>query len=101
MPLHFMLTLGHRYHIPSSVREHVDYITPGIALREVTGVGKSSNSRKRSVDGIPPILEPILMPIEKLVTELTSFCSHVVTPQCIQGMLWESNWLSMIVVVIY
>ncbi|KAJ5565531.1 hypothetical protein N7535_007169 [Penicillium sp. DV-2018c] len=63
------------YHIPSSVREHVDYITPGIALREVTGVGKS-NSRKRSVDGIPPILEPIAMPIERLLTGLTSFCSH-------------------------
>jgi hypothetical protein len=77
------LTTDHRYHVPSSVREHVDYITPGISLREVTSVRRSTK-RKRFVDGIPPILEPILLPIEELLSEAPSLCSQAITPQCIQ-----------------
>ncbi|KAJ5471769.1 hypothetical protein N7530_009126 [Penicillium desertorum] len=73
------------YHVPSSVREHVDYITPGISLREVTSVRRSTK-RKRFVDGIPPILEPILLPIEELLSEAPSLCSQAITPQCIQQM---------------
>ncbi|KAJ6177663.1 hypothetical protein N7519_008124 [Penicillium mononematosum] len=73
------------YHVPSSVREHVDYITPGISLREVTSVRRSSK-QKRLVNGIPPILEPILLPIEELLSEAPSLCSQVITPQCIQQM---------------
>ncbi|CAG8908338.1 unnamed protein product [Penicillium nalgiovense] len=73
------------YHVPSSVREHVDYITPGISLREVTSVRRSSK-QKRFVDGIPPILEPILLPIEELLNEAPSLCSQAITPHCIQQM---------------
>jgi hypothetical protein len=83
------LTSGYlyRYHVPSSVREHIDYITPGIALREVTGVQVSTDRlKKRSANGVPPILEPILLPIETLLSGLSSFCSLAITPQCIQGM---------------
>lgn len=78
------LTSDHRYHLPNSVREHVDYITPGISLREVTGVRRSTDKQKRFVDGIPPILEPILLPLEKLLSEASSLCSQAITPQCIQ-----------------
>lgn len=78
------LTFDHRYHLPNSVREHVDYITPGISLREVTGVRRSTDKQKRSMGGIPPILEPILLPLEKLLSEVSSFCSQAITPQCIQ-----------------
>lgn len=80
-----LLTAAYRYHVPSSVREHVDYITPGISLREVTGVRKSNIKKKRFGDGIPPILEPILMPMEKLLEGTSSFCSLAITPQCIQS----------------
>ena len=77
------LTTDHRYHVPSSVRAHVDYITPGISLREVTSVRRSTK-QKRFMDGVPPILEPILLPIEELLSESPSLCSQAITPQCIQ-----------------
>ncbi|KAJ5253111.1 hypothetical protein N7489_003521 [Penicillium chrysogenum] len=73
------------YHVPSSVRAHVDYITPGISLREVTSVRRSTK-QKRFMDGVPPILEPILLPIEELLSEAPSLCSQAITPQCIQQM---------------
>jgi tripeptidyl-peptidase-1 len=80
------LTGAFRYHVPSSVREHVDYITPGIALREVTGVRKPTNSlQKRFSNGQPPVLEPILLPVEELLANIAGFCSIAVTPQCIQS----------------
>ncbi|KAJ5505183.1 hypothetical protein N7463_008057 [Penicillium fimorum] len=74
------------YHLPSSVRENVDYITPGISLREVTGVRRSTDKQKRFADGIPPIIEPIPLPIETLSSEASSFCTQAITPQCIQQM---------------
>ncbi|KAJ5273032.1 hypothetical protein N7478_008157 [Penicillium angulare] len=76
------------YHVPHSVSDHIDYITPGITLREVTKTGRVSNGlRKRSMGGIPPILEPILMPIEELLNDgLAEFCDVAITPQCITDM---------------
>ncbi|KAJ6105126.1 hypothetical protein N7523_010200 [Penicillium sp. IBT 18751x] len=76
------------YHVPSSVREHVDYITPGITLREVTGVGRHSspNIKKRVANGLPPILEPIAIPLEQLLGRLLDFCDVAITPQCIRDM---------------
>ncbi|KGO73973.1 Peptidase S8/S53, subtilisin/kexin/sedolisin [Penicillium italicum] len=74
------------YYLPNSVREHVDYITPGISLREVTGVRRSADKQKRSLGGILPILEPILQPIENLLSEVLPLCSQAITPQYIQQM---------------
>lgn len=76
-----------RYHVPSSLREHVDYITPGITLREVTGVGNRSGGsiQKRFANGLPPILEPIAVPLEQLLGQLLDFCDVAITPQCIRG----------------
>lgn len=68
------------------MREHVDYITPGIALREVTNVSKRShgNMEKRFVNPLPPILEPIAVPLERLLNELLFLCDVAVTPECIK-----------------
>ncbi|KAJ5112796.1 hypothetical protein N7532_000841 [Penicillium argentinense] len=76
------------YHVPRSVRQHVDYITPGITLREVTGLGKTSsgNLQKRRQNGEPPIIGPIAKPIEQLLGGLLDFCDIAVTPQCIKTM---------------
>ena len=78
-----------RYHVPRSVRHHVDYITPGITLREVSGVGKASSGssiQKRFQNGDPPpVLGPITMPLEQLLSGLFDFCDIAVTPQCIQS----------------
>ncbi|KAJ5215379.1 uncharacterized protein N7498_001786 [Penicillium cinerascens] len=75
------------YHVPASIRGHVDYITPGITLREVTGVGKrGGNLQKRAVNGLPPILKPIGLPLEQLLDQVLDFCDVAVTPQCIRDM---------------
>ncbi|CAI7623973.1 unnamed protein product [Penicillium pancosmium] len=77
------------YHVPHSVRQHIDYITPGITLREISGVGKASNNnvQKRSQYGFPPpILEPILEPIEELLDSLLENCDKFITPQCIKSL---------------
>ncbi|KAE8321386.1 Pro-kumamolisin, activation domain-containing protein [Aspergillus sergii] len=74
------------YHVPSSVGDHIDYITPGITLREVTNAGKASSGfSKRSINGLPPIIEPMLMSVEQLLAGLGEFCGLAITPQCIQG----------------
>ncbi|KAJ5522710.1 hypothetical protein N7513_013283 [Penicillium frequentans] len=74
------------YHVPHSVRDHIDYITPGITLREVTSVGKASNKIQKRSNGLLPILEPILMPIEEILNNVLQFCDLAVTPQCIKEM---------------
>lgn len=90
-----MLTETPRYHVPRSVREHVDYIMPGIALREVTNVGKKRDAEKRSAEGalskrgtfpnpISPILSPITFPLEMLLSDLIPMCGVAVTPECIK-----------------
>lgn len=81
-----MLTGGLRYHVPKSVREHIDYVTPGITLREVANVGKRSNGgkEKRFVNPLPPILEPIAVPLEQLLNDLLFLCDAAVTPECIK-----------------
>lgn len=74
------------------MRHHIDYITPGIALREVTGVGKKSNIQKRFQNGDPPpVLGPIAMPLEQLLGGLFDFCDIAITPQCIKGKSSRSN----------
>lgn len=76
------------------MREHVDYIMPGITLREVSNVGK-----KRSAEGaakdlskratfpnpISPILHPIAVPLEVLLNDLLLLCDVAVTPECIKS----------------
>ncbi|KAJ5223919.1 hypothetical protein N7468_008461 [Penicillium chermesinum] len=75
------------YHVPHSVREHIDYITPGIALRGVNNVKKSvTNVDKRNLNGLPPILQPIAVSLENLLHGLLDFCSLAITPQCIKEM---------------
>lgn len=81
-----------RYHLPRSVREHVDYIMPGIALREVTNVGKKRSAEsagglsKRATfpNPISPILHPIAVPLEVLLNDLLPLCAVAVTPECIK-----------------
>lgn len=88
MHLPSSLIRGDRYYVPTSVREHIDYIMPGVVLREVTGKREyTQRLSKRSMKGQPPILEPIPLPFEELLSGVTSYCSLAITPQCIQGRL--------------
>lgn len=71
--------------MPRSLRGVVDYITPGIALREVTSVSKSRSARagvEKRLNGVPPILKPIETAIEGL---LDQSCALFITPDCIKS----------------
>lgn len=84
------------------MRHHIDYITPGIALREVTGVGKKSSIQKRFQNGDPPpVLGPITMPLEQLLGGLFDFCDIAVTPQCIKGQSLKEKKKKKFYVVLY
>lgn len=72
--------------MPESLREHIDYVTPGITLREVAGVHNSKRGlQKRFSNGALPIMEPLGLPIGLLLGGLLSYCDLAVTPQCIRG----------------
>ena len=43
------------YHIPAHVREHVDYVTPGIRLRPTRKAGfKKRNAKRADTHGLKP-----------------------------------------------
>lgn len=84
-----LLTGRNSYQVPAYVREHIDYITPGVAMREVTGLqtpGKKLGTR--TFGGIAPKPSPIGRPVNSLKSNTSKeWCSLAVTPQCIRGML--------------
>ncbi|KAF2152152.1 putative alkaline serine protease AorO [Myriangium duriaei CBS 260.36] len=64
------------YHVPSTIKHHVDYITPGLKL--LAG-GK--------VSGANPRFGPKLtIPTSELSSAGTSICDTAITPQCIATM---------------
>ncbi|KAI2789280.1 Tripeptidyl-peptidase sed1 [Penicillium oxalicum] len=76
------------YHIPRSVREHIDFITPGIVPREVTGVspiGKDKLSKRR-VQGNPAKILPVAPGLMEKIQKANPLdsCDTAVTPECIQ-----------------
>ena len=86
-----------RYHLPTHLKEHIDYITPGIKLlaagngppvkRSLLGKrssGISSMKRKKNIGKLPPITHPLPMALEALLAmNATSVCNAAITPDCI------------------
>jgi tripeptidyl-peptidase-1 len=81
------------YHIPAHIREHIDYITPGIRLRVDPGKAKKAKReyqaeqlRKRGVSamntGAVPISEARLPGLPQLNS---SVCNKYVTNQCVRS----------------
>ncbi|KAK3319647.1 alkaline serine protease [Cercophora scortea] len=80
------------YHIPSHIKEHIDYITPGIRLRADPGKVRkhkreleAARLKKRGVvptyTGLVPISEKKLPGLPQLNS---SVCNLYVTPECIR-----------------
>ncbi|KAJ5907330.1 hypothetical protein N7495_000012 [Penicillium taxi] len=78
------------YHIPSSLGGHIDYITPGVALREF-GSSTASRIQKRSINGLPPVIEPPHASLQDIINNGTDICDITITPQCIKTMYNISN----------
>ncbi|KAF7586002.1 hypothetical protein BBP40_009725 [Aspergillus hancockii] len=76
------------YHVPQSVKSHIDYITPGIKHLEIRGARplEKRNGGARSFGILPPILRPLTLPLEALLGNLLALCDVAVTPACIQAM---------------
>ncbi|GIC88032.1 S53 family peptidase [Aspergillus udagawae] len=75
------------YHVPQSVQRHIDYITPGIKSLEVNGVKRARSTEKRLLGiPLPPILEPLTLPLSELLGDTLALCDVAVTPACISAM---------------
>lgn len=76
--------LSGRYHIPLSLKSHIDYITPGVKTQEV---GAPSHKRRQKRDDVDIFPQPILgsdVDLGELLKDVLSYCDVVVTPACIQ-----------------
>jgi tripeptidyl-peptidase I len=86
-----------RYHLPSKIKEHIDYITPGIRLIGGRWGGKSK-LRKRAADGskttgllrahhTPP--RPLPVNVETLAASVQASplanCDRYITSDCLKG----------------
>lgn len=69
------------YHLPSHIRDHVDYVTPGI---KHLGIHKRTVSRSAPWQGKPPPYLPF-RPGRPLHGNLSD-CDQLVTPQCIAAL---------------
>ncbi|PNS17151.1 hypothetical protein CAC42_7205 [Sphaceloma murrayae] len=85
------------YHVPAEVRDHIDYITPGIKLARDSGIpAPTSILRKRAQGGRKFKRPPLTMPMpvaantrfQSLVASADdlSKCSSIVTPPCIAAL---------------
>ncbi|KAF7712670.1 Tripeptidyl-peptidase sed1 [Penicillium ucsense] len=79
------------YLVPRSVREHIDFITPGISPREVTGVTPINKEKlkKRRIQGSPIEVQPVeagLMDKYRGKQTPPEACDTAVTPECIRQM---------------
>jgi tripeptidyl-peptidase-1 len=74
------------------VQRHIDYITPGIKSLEVNGVKRARSTEKRLLGiPLPPILEPLTLPLSELLGDTLALCDVAVTPACISGMSTDSS----------
>ncbi|OKL57999.1 Aorsin [Talaromyces atroroseus] len=68
-----------RYHVPKHLKEHIDYITPGIRFPFL---------KKRSPDGAfkVPLRSPAPADLTKSLAFNTTSCDEAITPGCIAAM---------------
>jgi tripeptidyl-peptidase-1 len=77
-----------RYHIPAQLQKHVDYITPGIRLREGRFRDGSKMKKRDLRIGDRTTQSSTLLPdisIEGVQADPLANCSNVSTPACIRG----------------
>lgn len=82
--------LSGRYHIPLSLKAHIDYITPGVKIQEVSAGSHKRRQKRTDVDIFP---QPILgsdVDLGELLKDVLSYCDVVVSPACIQRMYTAS-----------
>lgn len=74
-----------QYHVPSTIRHHIDYVTPGIKLNVPTGSFKGSKRNFMTAKQTPSassILKPEIQPGRNNL----STCDSTITPACIAAL---------------
>lgn len=91
------LTAPPRYHVPAHVREHVDYITPGLKLLVPSRTRSDSEKKnlEKRIFGVTagkkaPILPPLKKALPASLTDilkraLNQICQVAVIPECIDS----------------
>lgn len=82
-----------RYHVHENVKDHVDYITPGIRLLASRSSRPSTNDLQKRTFGfgktrpLPPLLAPLPLALDALLAlPLLALCDIAITPDCINAM---------------
>ncbi|KAF2770431.1 subtilisin-like protein [Teratosphaeria nubilosa] len=79
------------YHVPAHVKQHIDYITPGIKLYATKAGKPASGEVQKRIFGVgsgnsqPPPTLPLPIGLPPLDTLLLGFCDIVITPECIMA----------------
>ncbi len=70
------------YHIPSHVQKHVDYVTPGIRLREKRA--EQVNMKRNVQDQLK--MKPLRVQLPQFPSPNATTCDQFVTAECTRGM---------------
>ena len=78
------------YHLPGSVRDHVDYITPGVKLFSGQRRGGNKAKRMKRAHGIKadgnPMPPKIRFDVAKKNPNSTDTCDQAITPACVKAL---------------
>ena len=87
------------YSVPSHIREHIDYITPGLKLltpshprggkieKRIFGVTGPPNPNGRGKPLEPPLKKPLPQPLNSILDlPLGTLCSAAIIPECISAL---------------
>ncbi|EMD00234.1 hypothetical protein BAUCODRAFT_119783 [Baudoinia panamericana UAMH 10762] len=82
-----------KYHVPASVKEHIDYITPGVKGVHFESKDLKKRSRRPNQDGSgyasrngrqPPQIRPAInTPLQQ---DQLDTCDQIITPACLQAL---------------
>jgi tripeptidyl-peptidase I len=67
------------YHIPATIREHIDYVTPGTRLRSRGTVGPKEEKAKRSD------VKPAITALPGFPNPNSTSCDKFITAECTRG----------------
>lgn len=79
------------YSLPSHVREHVDFLTPGVALVPRTRISKRASSSKSAEITRPPKFMPLSSQASFPTSKNLSACDEMITPDCLRA-LYNINY---------
>lgn len=106
-PIHFFpsysIDIRLRYHVPSHIQEHVDYITPGIKLFAPARKDNEEMDLEKRIFGVTSqkgkagLAPPLSMPLSITLQDILAFpevsaCDQYITPPCVAGIIFTAQF---------